>query len=446
MLIVPKIYYIPSVGNGKHNAGIQTDYARQDHQHPHKITSTFLPSDSASGSVGSTNQFARNDHSHPLNISISIPPQDSDSGSVETTNCYARNDHSHPINVQTNASIVSIVNGVGTNGTSAFYARHDHIHPQQLTQDGNVTATKIIKTGRLTTEVLCANGGTLNGVVDIESNQTIIGIKTFNKIFQIIPTGANYNEGIRIAKTTNESCQIFFEADPDQHSGVIECQQTVGIILNEESTAQQFSICQSSDFSSASRGLRISTDGNTLTFNGNGLVDTGTDQTIAGIKTFARVIQTQPNGNSYNKGVRMSRSTNSYYSGVYLATGIDDGLRISRADPTSTSNSSIQLGYSRTSNTGAIEGQRFVIAVASQAGDNTRGIQISADGNILTFNGSVIAGTGASNGASNGSVNYSAGNPILWVVNSTGTEGEFYSNGSNIYWRARTITLGSVPP
>ncbi|KAA6382985.1 MAG: hypothetical protein EZS28_021486, partial [Streblomastix strix] len=75
-----------------------------------------------------------------------------------------------------------------------------------------------------------------------------------------------------------------------------------------------------------------------------------------------------------------------------------------------------------------------------------RGLRISADGNTLSFNGSVIAGTGASNGATNGSVNYSAGNPILWGVNSTGTEGEFYSNGTNIYWRARTITLGSVPP
>ncbi|KAA6323655.1 MAG: hypothetical protein EZS28_054288, partial [Streblomastix strix] len=38
---------------------------------------------------------------------------------------------------------------------------------------------------------------------------------------------------------------------------------------------------------------------------------------------------------------------------------------------------------------------------------------ISADGNTLYFNGSVIARTGASNGATNGSVQYSAGNPIL---------------------------------
>ncbi|KAA6360788.1 MAG: hypothetical protein EZS28_043685, partial [Streblomastix strix] len=99
-------------------------------------------------------------HSHPLNITTTIPPQDSASGSVGTTNYYARNDHSHPINVETNASNIPIVNGVGANGTSAYYSRHDHVHPQQLTYDGNVTATKFIKTGGLATELLCANGDT----------------------------------------------------------------------------------------------------------------------------------------------------------------------------------------------------------------------------------------------------------------------------------------------
>ncbi|KAA6386747.1 MAG: hypothetical protein EZS28_017728 [Streblomastix strix] len=50
------------------------------------------------------------------------------------------------------------------------------------------------------------------------------------------------------------------------------------------------------------------------------------------------------------------------------------------------------------------------------------------------------------NGASNGQVNYSAGNPILWGVNSVGTECGFYSDGPKIYWRAKPVTLGSVPP
>ncbi|KAA6350538.1 MAG: hypothetical protein EZS28_051888 [Streblomastix strix] len=44
-------------------------------------------------------------------------------------NYYARSDHQHPINVDTNASNIPIVNGVETNGSSAFYARQDHIYP-----------------------------------------------------------------------------------------------------------------------------------------------------------------------------------------------------------------------------------------------------------------------------------------------------------------------------
>ncbi|KAA6387297.1 MAG: hypothetical protein EZS28_017177 [Streblomastix strix] len=54
-------------------------------------------------------------------------------------------------------------------------------------------------------------------------------------------------------------------------------------------------------------------------------------------------------------------------------------------------------------------------------------------------------GTGATSGANNRSVNYSAGNPILWGVNSTGTEGGFYSDGAKVYWRAHPLTMGSVP-
>ncbi|KAA6362441.1 MAG: hypothetical protein EZS28_042032, partial [Streblomastix strix] len=238
--------------------------------------------------------------------------------------------------------------------------------------------------------------------------------------------------------------------DSDQYSGIIEDQWTIGIILNEGPTAQQFSICQSLDFSNASRGLRISTDGNTLTFNCNGLFDAGTDQTIAGTKTFVRVMQIQPNSNNFYERVRISRSTVGNYGGIYLgcnpnltygaltdqssmvntptgelrigvsdqllnynqrlmksavgntlnfyrsvnsgkiqinptATGYNDDLRISRSDPTSTGNSSIQLGCSRTSNVDVIEGQwsiftppssstnnpqSLIIAVASQAGDN----------------------------------------------------------------------------
>ncbi|KAA6380802.1 MAG: hypothetical protein EZS28_023670 [Streblomastix strix] len=459
----------PLIDSGTGVDGTSTQYSRGDHQHPLQVSDVLPSKDTSVGTVGQASTYARSDHQHPIQTVNTIPVSDSANGSYGTVESYARNDHSHPINVQTNASIVPVVNGVGNNGTLAYYSRHDHVHPQQLTYDGNVTATKFIKAGGTSNEILCANGDTLNGVVDIEFEQTITGSKTFNNIFQIVPTGDNYNEGIRIAKATNESCQIFFGVDPNEHSGYIEGQWTVGIMLNDGPTAQKFSICQSSDYATTNRGLRISTDGNILTFNGNEFVDVGSDQTVNGTKTFVRVVQIQPNGDNFNEGVRIARSTNSNYCGIYLgcnpqstqgaltdqwsivntptgelrigvniqinqnqglmifpdgstlnfygkmnssniqinptATGYDDGLRISRSDPTSTGNSSIQLGCSRTSTTGSIEGQwsvftppssstnnpqSFVIAVSSQAGDNNRGLQISADGNTLTFNGRVL--------------------------------------------------------
>ncbi|KAA6375290.1 MAG: hypothetical protein EZS28_029183, partial [Streblomastix strix] len=116
--------------------------------------------------------------------------------------------------------------------------------------------------------------------------------------------------------------------------------------------------------------LRISADGQTLTFNSNGFVDIPTDQTITG---------------------------------------------------TIGNNAQNPLG--------------FTVVKVGQQGQIDRGLCISADGNTLTFNGQVIARTGAANG----SVNYSQGNPIVWGVNSLGTDGGFYSNGTNIFWRSHAL-------
>ncbi|KAA6372158.1 MAG: hypothetical protein EZS28_032315 [Streblomastix strix] len=148
------------LADGTVTAGTSTEYSRGDHIHPINVSTNIPLSDSNSESIGESNQYARSDHQHPINISNDLPLQDND-GSVGTTNSYARSDHQHPINVETNASNIPIVNGVGNNGTSTYYSRQDHIHPQQLSYEGNVTATKFIKTGGLATEILCANGDTI---------------------------------------------------------------------------------------------------------------------------------------------------------------------------------------------------------------------------------------------------------------------------------------------
>ncbi|KAA6397435.1 MAG: hypothetical protein EZS28_007039 [Streblomastix strix] len=279
----------PLVDSGTGVVGTSTQYSRGDHQHPLQV-STILPAkDTSVGTVGQAIIYARSDHQHPIQTVDTIPNSDSADESYGTVESYARNDHSHPINVQTNASIVPIDNGVGNNGTSAYYSRHDHDHPQQLTYDGNVTATQFIKSGGSANDILPAYG------------------TTKKLIFYIM--------GQELQAMENYGC------DPNAISGAI---------------ANQWSI--------------------------------------------------------YKKG--------------------DGSLNIVRTTDQNTAN---------------------------------KGLKIRADGSILTFNGSVIAGTGATNGATNGSVNYSAGNPILWDVNSVDPIGGFYSDGAKVYWRAKTLTIGSIP-
>ncbi|KAA6403328.1 MAG: hypothetical protein EZS28_001142 [Streblomastix strix] len=306
-----------SVVNG--SAGTSNEYARGDYQHSLQISTVLPAKDTANGETGVATTYAISDHTHHVNLSNDVPLKDTGSGTASTANIYACATHQHPLNVDPITANVPLVNATAAaNGVCDFYCRNDHVHPQQLTYDGNITATKFIKTGGLATEIVCANGDIINGVVNIASDQTITGAKTFNNIFQIVPTGDNYNEGIRIANASNESCQIFFGDDPNERSGFIEGQWTVGIMLGQGPTAQQFYIYQSPDYSKANRGLRITTDGNRLIFNGNGVVDTGTDQTITSIKTFEKVVQINPNGDNFNEGVRITRSDNSDYCGIYL--------------------------------------------------------------------------------------------------------------------------------
>ncbi|KAA6379862.1 MAG: hypothetical protein EZS28_024610 [Streblomastix strix] len=119
-----------------------------------------------------------------------------------------------------------------------------------------------------------------------------------------------------------------------------------------------------------------------------------------------------------------------------ISNSYDDGLRIGRPD--SNGLSSLYLGCS-TSTTGTITGQWVICSPNSGFAQNplgstiqtcadvstpNRGLQISADGNTLSFNGQVIAG---------GSVNYSQGNTILWGTKSTGTEGGFYTDGTTVF-------------
>ncbi|KAA6377443.1 MAG: hypothetical protein EZS28_027030 [Streblomastix strix] len=392
------------LSDGTVTAGISTEYSRGDHVHPLNITTTIPISDSASGSVGTTNYYARNDHSHPLNITTSIPPQDSAGGSVGTTNYYARNDHSHSINVETNASNIPIVNGVGANGSSAFYVRQDHVHPQQLTYDGNVTATKFIKTGGLATELLCANGDT-TAISTIDSDY----VKKTGKPLQTIQ---GYLRKSEYQYTDEENSE---DSDDDDY-------QTRGQIYSQYADGTPFYINQMpSNLSSQFSQSKLVK---------NYVLNAGSSS-FAGVACGA--VQINPTTANYSQGLRISRSTAG--CGIYLGTDQQTSGTVQNwwqivSQPDNFDQNPLGL----------------TIGLSSESGAANRGLRISADGNTLSFNGSVIAGVGAINGATNGSVNYSAGNPILWGLNSVDTNGGFYSDGPKVYWRAKPVTLGAVPP
>ncbi|KAA6367484.1 MAG: hypothetical protein EZS28_036989 [Streblomastix strix] len=493
--VTPASDNTPSVDSGAGIAGIQTDYARGDHQHPLQDSSILPSKDTTNGEEGVANTYARSDHTHHVNLSSDTPLKDTGTGTAGTSSVYASATHQHQLNVDPSIVNVPLVNATAAaNDTSDYYNRNDHVHPQQLNYDGNITATKFIKTGCTSNDILLADGSTkqtavagrsftvidpeqyvkLYSIIVVNSNtdnfikfevstRTGFGLLQFNQhwtrgqgiseyqylfiptlatginkafvlyfndgvdrygelwckidynsyirfiyatevsafqgnitnilttdgqtelpddysvIQQLFPNSYNqtvqikplihrtFNEGIRISRNlTNLWGNIQCGSDPNSITGFINNQWLIGSIGNNAVNSLVFTIVKVGQESQPDKGLQINADGNILNFYG---------------KMNSGNLQINP-----------------------TATGYDDGLRISRAEPTSSGNSSIQLGCSRDSNTGAIDGQwsiftlpssstnnpqSFVIAVASQAGDNTSCLQISADLNTLTFNGRV---------------------------------------------------------
>ncbi|KAA6377617.1 MAG: hypothetical protein EZS28_026857 [Streblomastix strix] len=543
--VTPASDVIPSNSIVNGSARVSTEYNRGDHQHPLQVSTVLPQQDTATGEVGDANTYARFDHTHHVNLSNDTPVKDPGTGTAGTDNVYASATHQYPLNVDPSRVNVPLVNATAAaNGTSDYYCRNDHVHPQQLTYDGNITATKFIKTGGLPTEILCANGDTTtidckfsrtyNGsaggwirlcvfpsgasvgnpfiefklysmynavqTIRLVPYYTVNGINTVHGIFTAPPRVSNSNNiengvnqlfhnhsgsgtsvvyaaHVRLETAGSITIVVFDQSTyytnrvteiltQDVVSGVSNGTQipitydlaNSGIInnmLQVNPTNRSYSTynngirignysnesalylgCDTTviNTTKSSVGLSINSDSTIIKFNGNELVNVGTDQIITGKKLLARVkcdaIQISPTVNNFNEGIRISRSTISDYSGIQLG-----------CDPNSTTGTISDQWSIVNTPTGELR-----IGVSDQLLQDNKGLMISADGNTLSFNGSVIDGTGASNGASNGQVNYSAGNPILWGLNSTDSNGGFFSSGSNICWRAHPLTQGSVPP
>ncbi|KAA6358110.1 MAG: hypothetical protein EZS28_046363, partial [Streblomastix strix] len=119
----------------------------------------------------------------------------------------------------------------------------------------------------------------------------------------------------------------------------------------------------------------------TTAINTTQIVNVGTDQTITGRKTFGSTtlsrFQLNPTDVSYGDGIITANSPNGNISAIYVGT-------------------------SPTSSSSEIDGQWTIIKrnagelIISRTADQNianKGLMISADGNTLTFNGSIIAGT-----------------------------------------------------
>ncbi|KAA6382076.1 MAG: hypothetical protein EZS28_022396 [Streblomastix strix] len=322
-------------------------------------------------------------------------------------------------------------------GTSAIYSIYIQLETVE-TITIVVSDKSTYYTNRIT-EILTQDvvSGVSNGTkIPINYNYRYGGFLQYT--LQVNPTDrtkSSYNNGIRIGNYLVEAA-LYLGCSNTAINTTQTGQWEISKISDKALTINPSSLRQADH----SVGLSVNGYSSKITFNDNELVNIGTDQTIIGRKTFADTtlgcIQLNPTDVSYDEDIRIANRLTSYFSAIYIGTS--------------------------TSQSGEIDGQWTIIKrnagelIISRTADQNfqnKGLKISSDGNTLSFNGSVIAGTGATNGASlsqtpptANSVNYSAGNPIIWGANSTDPIGGFYSNGAKVYWRAHPLTMGSVPP
>ncbi|KAA6380755.1 MAG: hypothetical protein EZS28_023719 [Streblomastix strix] len=342
-----------------------------------------------------------------------------------------------------------LVNGEANAGISTSYSRGDHQHPQQLTYDHDITATKFIKTGGTATEILLANGDTTtidskisrtyssgsggyirlcvfpaaNSIgapyiqfqvtcntnamqtIDLVPNYSVNGISALYGVFtapSYVQTIYNVYYGVDqlLHSHTGTGSSAVYTAWIHMMSG----SGSVTVTVSKQSSYWPTRVTEilTQDIVSSISGSQTQIP---MTFN------LGSGGIIGDMLQGSNLSTQYPDSKLVTNYVLNAGSSDSF-AGVTsgnikinpTATSYDDGLRISRSEE-STGGSSLILGCSRFSNTGAIVGQwsiftppnssvinpqGFAIAVSSQAGDNTRGLQISADGNTLTFNGRVL--------------------------------------------------------
>ncbi|KAA6382372.1 MAG: hypothetical protein EZS28_022102 [Streblomastix strix] len=339
--ITPASDAAPLADSGAGVAGISTEYTRRDHQHSLQISEQIPSRDTGTGAAGTSTAYSRTDHQHILNTDptvANLPQKDSGTGTAGASNIYASAMHYHPINIDPTVANVPLVNATAAaNETSDYYSRNDYVHPQQLTYTCPLTSTMFIKNGAQATDVLLTNvdskpisdiasdwfvaktgqplqfvygllryGGEPPQDDDVESEESDVDdYQTRKQIYsqyvnksqtetitvqnyvlyagtpssfagvscgniQINLAPVSYGEGLRIANTSiSNLCAIYIGTSPTNTSGEIAGQWTIIKRLNDSLT-----ICRTADQNVANKGLMVSADGETLTFNGSVIADT----------------------------------------------------------------------------------------------------------------------------------------------------------------------------
>ncbi|KAA6391226.1 MAG: hypothetical protein EZS28_013250 [Streblomastix strix] len=370
--VTPASDATPLVDSGTGVAGTSTEYSRGDHKHQLQVSDVLPSKDTSVGTVGQASSYARSDHQHPIQTVDTIPVTNSADRSYDTVDSYARNDHSHPINVQTNASIVPVVNGVGNNGTSAYYSSYDHIHPQQLTYDGNLTATKFIKSGGTSNDILLPDGSTKSIVYAIRAEQITTTVKyiklcTFNPLLQ------NNCMSVEFRYCMQEAYALYYGAGATRT-----CELRIQLTVWSNDVVIDYT--NSGTVTAPITNILTSSPVDELPTDYEAMYQLTTNlqleyQTVNNAPfTQNGLLQINTTGNNYNQGIRISGSISDSYSRIFLGCN---------------SKSTTGTQARQWSILAAPNGE-FRIAVNTQASQENRGLIISPDGITLTFNGRVL--------------------------------------------------------
>ncbi|KAA6378012.1 MAG: hypothetical protein EZS28_026461, partial [Streblomastix strix] len=335
--------------------------------------------------------------------SMTVPKKDGQIGSIGEETAYAAGDHVHPLNTSTAKPLAN--SGTGSAGSASTYARSDHVHPEisnmLLNSIGSVQGygNVITDLSIVDNEIAPQKNSTF---VDIDSTQTILGEKTFQN--NITATGYKIPNGtdqqLLLADGSNTSLANLVTTNTDQTITGSK------IFKNNQLQIQNLNGNPLTVFNYNNNFLEQMLQGEELVLTMN------SSQNKLYINYRSSYLTSQfPNVKAPQAFILNAGSSTSYAKlqcgNVHICptnSSFDDGLRIART-VANTGSSSIHLGCSRTLTTGNVVGQwtiqspistytnnplGLIIVPASQAGDNTNGLQISSSCTKLTFNGSDI--------------------------------------------------------